>query len=80
VTPESSPVTEGEPLKIDIDVDRCNGHGQCEMFAPTVFELDDYGCITQKNEVDDSDPVEVEAVRTAAERCPERVITLVDLD
>lgn len=63
-------------MKIDIDVERCNGHGQCEMFAPMIFELDDFGAVTQRRAVDDTDPVELDAVRTAAERCPEQVISL----
>jgi len=28
-------------LKVEVDLDRCEGHGICESLAPEVFELDD---------------------------------------
>jgi ferredoxin len=67
-------------MKIEIERGRCIGHGQCEMFAPMIFELDEDGFTRQLREVDVGDLTEVEAVRTAAQRCPERVITLVEED
>lgn len=30
-------------MKIDVDWDRCEGHGLCEAAAPDVFSLDDDG-------------------------------------
>ena len=63
-------------MKITTDRERCNGHGQCELYAGDVFEIDDEGYIRQLRPVNSADPGELAAVRTAAERCPERVITL----
>jgi ferredoxin len=30
-------------MKIVINLDRCMGHGQCELVAPEIFELDEQG-------------------------------------
>lgn len=35
-------------MRIEIDVDRCEGHGMCEEQAPAVFELDDEGTVMDK--------------------------------
>jgi ferredoxin len=50
------------------------GHGQCELFAPAIFLVGDDDVVVQQREVDDTDPDEVDAVRAAAQNCPERVI------
>lgn len=61
------------PLHVDVDLARCEGHGQCEFAAPDVFAVTD----------DDSvefvaDPPESEraAVLKAAAVCPVRAITV----
>lgn len=30
-------------LDVDVDMELCDGHGQCEFAAPTVFRIDDEG-------------------------------------
>ncbi len=30
-------------MQIDVDYDRCEGHGMCEEAAPSIFRLDDEG-------------------------------------
>ncbi|GAA2313114.1 hypothetical protein GCM10010234_67400 [Streptomyces hawaiiensis] len=30
-------------IHIDVDFDRCEGHGLCEQTAPEIFRLDDEG-------------------------------------
>lgn len=30
-------------MRVDVDWDRCEGHGQCEWAAPDLFGLDDDG-------------------------------------
>jgi len=32
-------------MRIDVDYDRCEGHGLCEQTAPEVFRLDDEGSL-----------------------------------
>jgi ferredoxin len=65
-------------VKIEVDVEKCMGHGQCEIFAPEVFWIGNDDVVEVRREVDLGDPAAVEAVRTAAQNCPERVITLVE--
>jgi ferredoxin len=65
-------------MKITLDRDRCMGHGQCELFAPAVFQIGEDDVVEQLREIDANDRTDVEAVRTAALNCPERVITVVD--
>jgi ferredoxin len=63
-------------VKISFDVDRCMGHGQCELFAPAIFLVGDDDVVVQLRDVDDTDPAEGEAARAAAKNCPEHVIRI----
>jgi ferredoxin len=63
-------------VKISFDLDRCMGHGQCELFAPAIFLVGDEDVVVQLREVEDTDPAEVDAVRAAAQNCPEHVIRI----
>lgn len=61
-------------MKVEIDEDRCRGHGVCCTFCPEVFELSDDG---YAEVVLPEVPAEYEAgVRAAADNCPERAITV----
>lgn len=60
-------------MRIEIDHDRCTGHGRCYSLAPELFDCDDegYGRVLLA-EV----PVELEdKARLAVNTCPERAIT-----
>ena len=63
-------------MKISLDVDRCMGHGQCELFAPAFFRIGDDDVVELLREPHPGDAAEAEALRTAAQNCPERVISL----
>jgi ferredoxin len=59
-------------MKVVASRERCKGHGQCELFAPDVFEIDDdalvvvkTGYVTRNAET---------AVREAISHCPEAAI------
>jgi ferredoxin len=65
-------------MKIILDRDRCMGHGQCELFAPGIFQIGEDDVVEQLREIDPNDRMDIEAVRTAAGNCPERVITIVE--
>lgn len=59
---------------VEVHKDRCQGHGQCVMAAPAVFELDDDGL---------SEPVypeiegpDLEAARAARSLCPAAAIEI----
>jgi ferredoxin len=60
-------------MKVNVDEDRCAGHGMCLTLCPEVFELSDDGWAV----ADPADvPVEFEgAAREAIENCPERAIS-----
>jgi ferredoxin len=60
-------------VKVEVDTDRCRGHGVCMSLCPQVFDLTDDGYATV---LVDEVPAELEAVVADAVRhCPERAIT-----
>ena len=60
-------------MRVELDTERCQGHGQCVMAAPELFHFDDQGfAVLASNDVS----AELEgAVLNAVVRCPERAIT-----
>lgn len=63
-------------MKVLVDWDLCEGHGQCEYAAPEVFTIDDDGEL----EVLDETPGEGQrkAVEQAVRRCPVRALKIDD--
>jgi ferredoxin len=63
-------------LRIEVDLDRCAGHGQCLLAAPTVFDVDEEA---RQVIVLDPDPVEDlrEAVQRAVSMCPTGALEVV---
>ena len=61
-------------IKVLVDMDVCQNHGQCVFSAPQVFELDDDGTLVQlQAEVGDDLR---DAVEEAADVCPVQAITI----
>jgi ferredoxin len=61
-------------IKVVVDRDVCQNHGQCVFSAPQVFELDDDGELVQlQDEVDESLR---DAVEEAADVCPVQAISV----
>lgn len=60
-------------MRVEVDADRCRGHGVCWGLCPEVFELTDDGyAVVLVDEV----PAEHEAVvLDAVRQCPERAIS-----
>jgi ferredoxin len=60
--------------RVELDVDRCVGHGRCYTLAPNVFDADDVGhAVVLAEEISG----ELELQGADAERnCPEGSITL----
>jgi ferredoxin len=55
-------------MKLEVDWDRCEGHGMCESTAPEMFQLDDNG---DMHLLLDGVPADLEAkVAAAAKACP----------
>ncbi len=64
-------------MKVTVDSAKCQGHNRCMIFAPEVFEVDDFGYASAQNGGDV--PAEhVEAARTAAANCPELAILILE--
>lgn len=66
-------------MKVQIDSDRCQGHGRCYDLAPDVFTDDDegYGQVIGDGGV--TGDAEQQA-RLAVLNCPENAISLVEED
>jgi len=62
-----------EPLDVAVDMDLCDGHGQCEFAAPAVFQLDDEGELQFDAHPDASERGRVEQ---AVRLCPVQAIRL----
>lgn len=63
-------------MKVLVDWDLCEGHGQCEFAAPDVFTIDDDG---ELEVLDVSPPAsERRAVQQAVRRCPTRALAIGD--
>ena len=64
-------------MKVVVDMDKCQDHGQCAFAAPTVFEIDAVTgkLVVLQDEPDDSLRDEVEE---AADVCPVQAITIED--
>jgi ferredoxin len=60
-------------MKVHVDRGLCEGNGQCEFYAPSVFSLDDNGTVSYHEDVP---PGEVEAVEIAEQMCPQRAIEI----
>jgi ferredoxin len=64
-------------VKVQINVDRCQGHGRCYDMAPQLFGENEEGYSTVLG--DGLVPPDLEAVaRRAAANCPERAVELVE--
>ena len=75
-------------MRIQIDADRCTGHGRCYALAPELFDCDDDGHGEVRAEAHGADggphrsgvlpEDQVARAKLAADNCPEAAITLVD--
>jgi len=57
-------------VKIDIDYQRCEGHGLCAEQAPTLFAIDDDGELIYRQEGEDVPGDLTERARAAIASCP----------
>ena len=63
-------------MKVQLDRERCQGHGRCYVLASSVFESDDdgYGFVVSEDIATNSQ----DAARKGAGNCPEDAITLIE--
>jgi ferredoxin len=62
--------------RVTVDLDRCQGYGNCVSAAPGVFDLDDAGLVVLLKE--DVGEEELAAVRQAVGLCPVAAIAVED--
>lgn len=69
---------ESTGVRLQLDADRCTGHGRCYAVAPELFDADDedgHGVLRHEGDL----PSEHEDLaRRAAGNCPERAIAVVE--
>jgi ferredoxin len=62
-------------VKVQVDLERCQGHTLCAMIAPEAFELDEID--GHSSPISEVVPPSLEAkVREAVRSCPERAISI----
>ncbi|MGH2843485.1 MAG: ferredoxin [Solirubrobacteraceae bacterium] len=60
-------------MKVHVDMNLCQSHGECVAIAPDIFELDDDDLLHWIQDVDESRRADMEA---AVEACPMMAIRL----
>lgn len=64
-------------LRLRVDPEKCQGHNRCYALAPELFDVDDFGTATARN--DGEVPTELEAkAHLAIANCPEYAIEIVE--
>jgi ferredoxin len=63
-------------MKVEVDLDKCTGHGICESIAEDVFEVQDDGSVL----IHDAERPESDRdrMRQAVTQCPAAALRLVD--
>ena len=63
-------------MKVNLDTERCTGHGRCYALAPEVYDADDEGhCVLRHDVI----PVELEGkARAGVNNCPEEALSITD--
>ncbi|MFV9633419.1 ferredoxin [Mycobacterium neumannii] len=63
-------------MRVEVDLDRCTGHGICESIAEDVFEVGDDGIVLiQEPERPESDR---DRMQQAVTQCPAAALRLLD--
>jgi ferredoxin len=63
-------------MRVEVDLDKCVGHGICESIADEVFEVQDDGTVViHENECPESDR---DRMKQAVTQCPAAALRLED--
>jgi ferredoxin len=66
----------GDTMRLDVDLDKCTGHGICESIADDVFEVQDDGLVVIHHErTADADR---DRLQQAVIQCPAAALRFVD--
>jgi ferredoxin len=64
-------------LRVHVDSEKCQGHNRCYAIAPELFDVDDLGFATERN--DGVVPAAMEdQARAAVANCPEFAIEITE--
>ncbi len=64
-------------MRVELDVERCQGHNRCYALAPEIFDVDDYGSAILLG--DGVVPAGLEEkAKLAIANCPEFAISIAD--
>ena len=63
-------------MRIDVDLDKCTGHGICESIADDVFEVRDDGIVAISD--DERPESDRDRMEQAVTQCPVAALRLVD--
>ena len=64
-------------MRICVDPDKCEGHNRCFSLAPELFEVDEFGIATTKNNGEVPKGMEDKADLAIA-NCPEFAISILE--
>jgi ferredoxin len=64
-------------VRVRVDAEKCQGHQRCYALAPELFDVDDYGMSTAKNDGVVPAGMEEQA-RLAVLNCPEYAIDIIE--
>lgn len=64
-------------MRVFVDPEICREHGQCEIAAPDVFQLDPASGLTYDSRPDGTFR---KAVEEAVDACPEQAISIIEHD
>lgn len=68
---------EEQPVRVHVDLDRCQGHNRCYAIAPDLFDVDDLGFAHEVG--DGTVPTDLEEqARLAVANCPEFAIEVTE--
>lgn len=68
-------------MRVEVDLNKCQDHGQCVYAAPDLFALDEQGRLTLRSEAADVytaevDEADTEELQEAADVCPLQAISV----
>jgi ferredoxin len=63
-------------MRVEVDLDRCTGHGICESIAEDVFEVQDDGIVHIDG--DEQPASDRDRMQQAVTQCPAAALRLVD--
>ncbi|MDQ3946337.1 MAG: ferredoxin [Actinomycetota bacterium] len=62
-------------MKVRVDAERCQGHNRCYALAPELFDVDEYGMASARDDGTVPDGLE-EKARLAEANCPEFAVEI----